>query len=220
MNFRGVYPILDVPSPSAIQPAKNLADQLLETDISLIQLRAKGLPDAQFLNLAKILVNIFRAKGFKTIINNRADIAAISGAQGVHLGSEDISIEEARTLLPKDSIIGISVDTPDEARVAASSGATYVSWGSVFPTLTKQDAVPQEGPIGLTHVRAAIPTEIPLVAIGGIGLENIGQVAQFGADAAAIIGALQNNNDPAKMINKLQTAFDIGRRQHKSQKAS
>src|SRR5207253_9362732 len=117
----------------------------------------------------------------------------------------------ARRVLPAGAIIGRSTDTPEEAKDAAEAGADYIAWGAVYPTTTKPDAAPQEGPAALARVRAAFATAIPLVAIGGITLDRVPDIADAGADAFAVIGALRDAPDPEMLANKLVRAWKAAR---------
>ena len=131
------------------------------------------------------------------IINDRVDIAHILGADGVHLGQEDIDINSARDLLGKDSIIGLSTHCPEQAQIAVESGADYIGVGPVFVTPTK----PGRSAVGLEYVRWAyenitINTNIPWFAIGGINLENLNQVLDAGASRIAVVRAIINAENP------------------------
>jgi thiamine-phosphate pyrophosphorylase len=121
----------------------------------------------------------------KIIINDRVDIALALKADGVHLGQEDLGPDAARRILGPDAIIGFSTHNLEQARLAAQMPIDYVAIGPIFGTSTKQSSNPSVGLEGLRRVRQTL-TSIPLVAIGGITLENIASVLKAGADVAAI----------------------------------
>ena len=117
----------------------------------------------------------------------------MSGADGVHLGQDDIPLEAARRVLGSEKIIGVSTHSMDEARKASNEGADYIGFGPVFRTATKSDAHAVQGLDGLKGISSTV--EIPLVAIGGISEGNIRQVFEAGADAAAVISAIAGASD-------------------------
>lgn len=161
-----------------------------------LQLRAKELLDDQLLAVASEFVGICRQNGVISIINDRADIAIASGADGVHLGQNDIPVAAARKLQLSPLIIGRSTRNVVELRAAIEEGADYVGVGPVFPTETK----PGVEIVGLDYVRQAAPilaeAGILGVAIGGITLANAAQVMAAGAGAVAVSGAIVNAQDP------------------------
>jgi thiamine-phosphate diphosphorylase len=207
MKLRGVYPIVDVPDEGAAEGASRLAETLLGAGARILQLRAKRISDRTLLALARHLSDLCAASDARFILNDRVDLAVLSGAGGVHLGADDLPVVEARKLLPAGVWIGCSTDSPEEAAEAGRAGADYVAWGAVFPTKTKPDAHPQSGPDDLARVRRALSPEIPLVAIGGIHSGNIREAVQAGADACAVIGALASAENPASEFRQLQGAF-------------
>ena len=127
--------------------------------------------------------------GVRLIINDRVDIALAAGAAGVHLGQDDLSPEAARKLLGPDAIIGYSTHNIDQAMSATKLPIDYLAIGPIFSTTTKTDTAPVLGLDGLLAVRRAIG-QFPLVAIGGITLENAREVINAGADSVAVISAL------------------------------
>ena len=206
-EFPLIYPIVFVADEGEADAALGLALTLLDAGAKILQLRTKDVPDAVTVAMARTLAARCRDASCRFIINDRPDIARVSGADGVHLGTDDLPITDARTILGVTAWVGCSTDTAQEAAEAARAGADYVAWGSVFPTATKADAAAQAGPRALTRVRAALPDHVPLVAIGGIELSNIAQVAASGADSAAVISALRTATDPGATLAALETAF-------------
>ena len=135
-------------------------------------------------------------------VNDRVDIAMASGADGVHLGQSDISLEVARDLMGETAIIGISVDNVDQAIAAAEGGADYIGIGSIFNTSTKPDAKQGVGLGAIYEIREAV--DIPIVAIGGINRGNIQDVVRAGADAAAVVSAVVAQDDVKAAAHELR----------------
>ncbi|MFP4082524.1 MAG: thiamine phosphate synthase [Candidatus Aminicenantes bacterium] len=172
-------------------PGRNiisLVQEASESGVTLVQLRAKNLTTLAILRLAMKLSDPLKKKNIPLIINDRADIAFSCGAAGVHLGQEDLPLRFARKILGSRKLIGMTVNTPQEARQAQSRGANYIGAGPVFQTRTKQNLRP---PIGLEGLQAITrEVEIPVLAIGGINVHNAGEVMECGVDGIAVISAV------------------------------
>ncbi|HEY3027908.1 MAG TPA: thiamine phosphate synthase [Pyrinomonadaceae bacterium] len=175
---------------SGLSHADQLA-RLAAGGATLIQLREKYLPSGAFYQEAKAALLVARQLGVKVIINDRVDIALALHAGGVHLGQDDIPPEAARKLLGPGAIIGLSVHNAKQAREATGSPIDYLAAGPIFRTSSKDNPDPVLGFGGLRNVRRTVGS-IPLVAIGGINLENARAVFEAGADSIAIIGALHS----------------------------
>jgi thiamine-phosphate pyrophosphorylase len=143
------------------------------------------------------------------IVNDRADLALLSGADGVHLGDEDLPVAEARRLLGPDRLVGRTCRTFEEAKWALADGADHVGFGPMFETTTKQVGVPPRPLSALREVAASLGA--PVVAIGGITLEHVGEIAGAGAACAAVIGDLFDRGDPRERASLLAAAFEAGR---------
>lgn len=172
-----------------IQKRRNLevVEEAIAGGASVIQLREKDLSTREFLEEALLLRECTRRHGVLFIVNDRVDIALASGADGVHLGPEDMPLSYARRIAPC-LIIGYSCDTKEEAQKAERLGADYLGVGTVFPTTTKRDAGP---PIGLERLREIKSSvRIPVVAIGGITLDNVEDVLATGVDGVAVVSAI------------------------------
>jgi thiamine-phosphate pyrophosphorylase len=173
---------------SGLSHAQQVA-QLSEGGARLIQLREKHLGPRSFYREAELAVSEARNRGVCLIINDRPDIALAVGADGVHLGQDDLPPEAARKLLGPDAVIGFSTHNLSQAQIAAKLPINYIAIGPIFVTTTKVNPEPAIGLDGLRRVRDLVGT-IPLVAIGGITTENVAQVVSAGADAVAVISAL------------------------------
>jgi thiamine-phosphate pyrophosphorylase len=167
---------------------EEIVRMLLDGGASLIQLRDKEASGREMLDQAIACLKLTREAGATLIINDRVDVALTAGADGVHLGQDDLSVAEAREILGEDKIIGVSTHSIDQFRAALETSANYIALGPVFPTLTKENTAPV---IGLELVREARKlTDRPLVAIGGINLGRAPEVIEAGADCVAVISAL------------------------------
>lgn len=169
---------------------RTLAEQVSEAidgGATIIQLREKTLSEEEFLAQAKELVLLCHSKNVPLIINDNVEIALASGADGVHVGQDDLACEKARALLGPDKIIGVSAHNPEEALAAYKQGADYLGCGAAFGSATKTDAHPITRET-LQAVTAAVP--IPVVAIGGITRENLNQLNGCGLAGAAVISAI------------------------------
>jgi thiamine-phosphate diphosphorylase len=148
---------------------------------------------ADLLPVARRLAGRCRESGALLIVNDRADLALAAGADGLHVGQDDLPAREARALLRPGMILGVSTHDPEQARRAVADGADYVAVGSIFPTATKA-GFQLVGPELIRRVRPEVP--VPLVAIGGITADNASIALEAGADAVAVISALCAAPDP------------------------
>jgi thiamine-phosphate pyrophosphorylase len=175
--------------------------RLIDGGAKLIQLREKHLSPKEFYQEAVAAIRVARGAGMKIIINDRVDIALVTNADGVHLGQDDLPVEQARTLLGPDAIIGFSTHNTEQAVAAAKQPVDYIAVGPVFATASKENPDPV---IGLDGLRALVAAagKIPLVAIGGIGAENSRSVLDAGADSIAIISSLVS--DPERISLRMK----------------
>jgi thiamine-phosphate pyrophosphorylase len=177
--------------------------QLSEGGATLIQLREKSLSPLEFYREAEAAMRIARTHGVKIVINDRVDIALALNADGVHLGQEDMPPHAARRVLGRDAIIGFSTHNLEQARLAAEMPVDYIAIGPIFATSTKQASDAPLGLEGLRLARKAVGRR-PLVAIGGITLENSLEVLTSGADAFAVIRDLWRvTGEVATQTNKM-----------------
>lgn len=176
----------------AARPLLEVVEDVLRGGADVVQLREKDLSDRELLEAATAIRRMTRERGTCFIVNDRPDIAVLADADGVHLGQEDMSLSAARTVVGPGRLIGISTHALTQAEAAAAGGADYIGVGPVFPTQTKgyEQGL---GPEYVRSVKAAVG--LPLVAIGGINLENVPDVLRAGADCAAVCSAILGADD-------------------------
>ena len=161
-----------------------LARIMLDAGASVMQLRLKDAPGRELLAAARAIAAICRERGAMLIVDDRADIAMLAEAAGVHLGQEDLPLEAARRLVGRDMLIGISTHNAEQAVAAERGGADYVGFGPLFPGGLRNNTA-GKGLVMLREVRAAV--SVPIVAIGGITEATVPEALAAGADACAII---------------------------------
>ena len=187
INLPKLYPITDC-GLSGLSHAEQVR-RLSAGGATFIQLREKHLPPRDFYREAEEALLIARSSGLRLIINDRVDIALALKAHGVHLGQDDLPPAAARKLLGERAIIGYSTHSVEQAREAARLPVDYIAIGPIFETKSKENPEAVVGLEGLRSVRQAVG-DIPLVAIGGIGRENIQETLAAGADSLAVISLL------------------------------
>jgi thiamine-phosphate pyrophosphorylase len=190
INLPKLYPITDA-HLSGLSQAEQVR-RLSAGGATFIQLREKQHAPREFYSEAEEALRVARECGVRLIINDRVDIARALSADGVHLGQDDLPPEAARELLGEHAIIGFSTHNVEQAKKAARLPVDYIAIGPIFETTSKENPDPVIGLEGLRRVRQIVG-EIPLVAIGGIGLGNIAKVLEAGADAVAVISLLLAN---------------------------
>jgi len=195
-----LHAILDVDVAAAANwDSVDLARAFLDGGAPLIQLRAKHLPSAPLLALCDALVGAAEPYGSSVIVNDRADVARMSGATGVHVGQDDLEPCAVRLLLGSDAVIGCSTHTVPQIQAAAIEPVTYVAIGPVFGTRTKATGYE---PVGVERVSEAVGLSqgVPVVAIGGITLDTAPAVIEAGASAVAVIADLLAATDPQRRV--------------------
>lgn len=178
-----LYPIIDL--AVLRRPLEAVLTGLADAGAQWVQLRGKQLSSGELFRECRRLVALARPRGLKVIVNDRADLAWLSGADGVHLGQEDLPVAEARRILGEKAIIGFSTHGLEQARQARDSLVDYLAVGPVFPTRTKENPDPVVDRQELVAIREEVAK--PLVAIGGITLENVRPLFQSGVDSVAVI---------------------------------
>ncbi|MBM4262848.1 MAG: thiamine phosphate synthase [Deltaproteobacteria bacterium] len=202
-----LYAMLDPEQIKSRAPQEVLAE-LLEGGAKIVQLRAKAMPPREVLGLAKMVREATQRYRSTFIMNDRTDIAIACGADGVHLGQEDLPLHAARKLIP-NKIIGISTHDLAQAKEAEHNGADYIGFGPMFGTQTKDTGYPARGLAMLKAIRAAV--NLPIVAIGGINETNVSQVWQAGADSAAIISDILHAEDIRNKVARITRAREATR---------
>ncbi len=194
-----IYPITDT-RISGLSHTEQVK-QLIGGGARIIQIREKYAASRNFYDDARECVMIARSSGVTLIVNDRVDIAMATGADGIHLGQDDLPPGEARSLLGNSAVIGYSTHSVEQALSAIGLPIDYIAIGPIFTTFTKDDPDEIVGLKGLRAVRDAIG-DLPLVAIGGLTEANLHAVFEAGADSAAMIGALLS--DPPKISDRMR----------------
>ena len=180
-----------------------IASMALGGGADAIQLRDKALSTRAFLEQACAIREITARAGRLFIVNDRIDVALACGADGVHLGQDDLPVRLARKITPGKFIIGASVRNVAEALEAASAGADYVAISPVFPTTSKDDAGPGHGLGVLLEICRTV--SLPVIAIGGIGPDNLARVIEGGAEGIAVISAVVGQDDITAAARQMKT---------------
>jgi thiamine-phosphate pyrophosphorylase len=178
-------------------PLVDFAAACLSGGARFLQVRGKDLASGALLDAARRIVALARPSGAIVIVNDRADVAKLAAADGVHLGQDDLSPAAARALLGPDAIIGRSTHTPAQLDAASREPIDYVAIGPIFGSATKATGYDA---VGVEMVRRATAIGRPVVAIGGITLENAVAVIEAGAAAVAVIGDLLATRDPEERV--------------------
>ena len=206
-RLRGLYVIVD-PSLTLDRDPVWITQEAVAGGATAIQLRVKETDKGRWLPLAEALRGVCADAGAALIINDHPDVAVAVAADGVHLGQNDMPVAAARATLHPWQIAGTSNALTTEADVSVQVGADYVAVGRMFPTGSKADTRPA-GPETLRAVRNAMPPDgPPLLAIGGITPENVGEVARAGADGICVIAAVTQADDPRAAAARLLEAFN------------
>lgn len=211
-NYRGAAPPdfrLYLVTDQASLAGRALCDVVVaavQGGVTCVQLREKHLNSRDFVAQAMALKKLLAPYGVPLVINDRIDVALACGAQGVHLGQSDMSVQQARQLLPPEVFIGWSVETMDDVVRSASLPVDYLGVSPIHATPTKTDTLSPWGLEGLKQVRLA--TKLPLVAIGGIHCGNGRDVMSAGADGLAVVSALCAAPDVRAAAAELRKLID------------
>lgn len=198
-EIRGIYVITD----SVLRPDRShveIAKAALAGGSRVIQLRDKEAADSELISIAREIRRLTVEARAIFIVNDRIEVALASDADGLHIGQEDMPVSEARSRWP-DRLLGVSAATPEEALAAERDGADHLGVGPIYSTATKSDAGEATGLELIREIRRACP--LPIVAIGGIGPSNIGEIARAGAESAAVISAVVCADDMAAAARAL-----------------
>jgi len=183
----------------------DLARLLADAGVELVQYRNKGASSRALCDSALPLAGFFRSRGVRFLVNDRPDVAALVRADGVHVGQEDLGVEQARAIVGASSWVGLSTHNLAQFQRAMDSSADYVAVGPVFPTASKANADPV---VGIEFVRRAralaagreVPAKKPIVAIGGITLDRAASAIEAGADSVAVLRDICAAPDPAARV--------------------
>jgi thiamine-phosphate pyrophosphorylase len=198
MRDFGVYVIITKP----VLSYRRIAQLCVDNNVKMLQLREKHLSDREILVAAAEILEVTRGTDTLFVMNDRADLAMLAGADVVHLGQGDISLAEARRIVGQDMKIGLSTHSIEQARAAIAEGADYIGFGPVWPTPTKAIPDPAVGLAQLAEVVAFSP--VPVVAIGGIFPENLPQVLEAGARNFCLVRHLMETPDFDLRLKALQ----------------
>ncbi|GAA1377922.1 thiamine phosphate synthase [Peribacillus frigoritolerans] len=177
----------------AIEELTKIIAQSVSGGVSIVQLREKNNSSLSFYEKASALKQLLNELSIPLIINDRVDIALAVGADGIHIGQDDLPLPVVKKMVPEDMIVGVSVSTHEEALEAERNGADYIGVGSVFPTKTKQDATLMALE-DLGEICRGV--SIPAVAIGGITADNISALSDSGLSGTAVVSAIMNADNP------------------------
>jgi thiamine-phosphate diphosphorylase len=179
----------------------------LQAGVGTLQLRDKNASTRELIHMAVVLKDLCRNHGVLFVVNDRIDVAMAVGADGVHLGQDDMPVHLARKILGAHSIIGASVRSPREAAIAYKEGADYIAANLIFPTDTKTDLGEPLGIEAISKLKKASP--LPLVAIGGINPSNADAVRKAGADGIAVVSAIMAAEDVPLAVAQLSGTYHI-----------
>ncbi|HVF71755.1 MAG TPA: thiamine phosphate synthase [Chthoniobacterales bacterium] len=186
-----LYAILDL-GYVELEQAASVTEKLLTGGADVVQLRAKDRAGSEISQLARGLTQITRPRNVPLIINDHAEVARDVGADGVHVGQDDMSVEEARAIVGSNRVVGKSTHSLDQAVRAFHEGADYIGFGPIFATPTK----PEYQPVGLDEIeRVHEAVQIPIFCIGGIKLDNLPKVIEAGARRVVIVSGLLQASD-------------------------
>jgi thiamine-phosphate pyrophosphorylase len=193
-----LYVILDATLITGSE--KDCALILAEAGVRLLQYRNKSAPARQYLESSRALAEALRPRGVCFFVNDRPDVAFLAGAAGVHVGQDDLDVEQTRRVVGHEKLVGVSTHNLEQFERAAASSADYIAVGPIFSTSSKANPDPVVGVDFLRSVRRL--TDKPLVAIGGITLERAASVIEAGADSVAVISGILGAPDPAQLARQ------------------
>lgn len=183
----------------------NIIEQAIKGGTSVVQIREKTASTKEFFNLALKAKEITEKYNVPLIVNDRIDIALAVKSDGVHIGQDDMPAKVAREIIGEEMILGVSASTVEEAIKAESDGADYIGSGAVFPTATKDDA----DSVSKEELKEIVnSTSIPVVAIGGITIENAESLKDTGIDGFSVVSAIMNADDPKKASERLKEIYN------------
>ena len=199
-----LYPLLDVDTVGE-EGVVRAAGALAKAGVGVLQLRAKSLPDRRLVPLAHRVLRAAHDGGALLLVNDRPDVARLVGADGVHVGQDDLAAEDARAVVGDEKLLGVSTHDLEQLRAAAQQPVDYIALGPVYETDSKAKPDPVVGPQMFEKARPL--TSHPLVAIGGITRANAREVVRCGADGVAVIADLFRGADPAAVAREFDAVL-------------
>lgn len=199
--------LLAVAGPPFVN-ADSVLDSCLAAEaggVTAVQIRWKSIPASELVHLTERLVDSLSVPVY---VNDRADVALVTGAAGVHLGAEDLDPIHVRNMAPRPFRIGVSVGTEAEAAAVFGADVDYWSFGSIYHTDTKRDAGTPIGTDGFQRLSALAPAGMPVIAIGGIDRSNVGDVVRAGANGVAAVSAVFGSPTVEKNARDLRAIID------------
>lgn len=179
----------------------------LKGGVKIIQIREKKMPVPEFIRLASEALRLTREQNAFLIINDSVEVALAAGADGLHVGQDDMPVKQARKMLGEDAILGVSVKTVEEAIEAEKGGADYIAVSGIFPTNTKQDVGYLPGLEGLRDIKKR--TSLPVVGIGGINIQNCRSVMEAGADGIAVVTAITMSDNIPETCRRFLSILNL-----------
>lgn len=201
----GLYLVTDR-SLSLGRPIKEIVEQAVKGGVTMVQLREKECSSREFYNLAIELKQCLKPYSIPLIINDRLDIALACDAEGLHIGQSDIPYPIARKILGENKIIGLSVESVQDAVDANNLDIDYIGISPVFNTLTKTDTAPELGLQGIRQIMSI--SRHPSVGIGGINITNAADIISAGANGIAVVSAIMSAENPQSAAENLKTIID------------
>lgn len=184
---------------------REVAAALIAADVKIIQYREKKKKAGEMLRECEVLRAMTKEAGVFFIVNDHVDIAMLVGADGVHVGQDDLPVARVRRLVGEDCVIGLSTHSPEQAAAALASGADYIGVGPLYATNTKEDVC---APVGLAYLEYVVENiSLPFVAIGGIKRHNIREVAQRGAACCCLVSELVGAEDIGLRVSQVRNAM-------------
>lgn len=186
------------------RPLTEIVAAAVRGGVTMVQLREKECDTREFIELGRTLHALLRPAGIPLIINDRADIAQVIGAEGLHIGQHDMTYPDARRLLGSEAIIGLSVENDRQAHECLQfTGLDYIGASPIYATPTKTDTAEALGLKGLQNIRQILGESLPIVAIGGIHTDNIQPIIRAGADGVAVVSAICSAPSPEAAAREL-----------------
>lgn len=202
-----LYVILD--AALITHPEIDCALSLAEAGVRLLQYRDKSAPARKLFETSRELATVLSPRGVTFFVNDRPDVAVLAGASGVHVGQEDLDVEQARRVVGKEKLVGVSTHNLEQFKRAAMSSADYIAAGPVYSTSSKANPDPVVGVDFIRKVRGL--TQKPIVAIGGISLERAAAVIEAGADSVAVISGILSAPDPGERARQYTKSLEAAK---------